>query len=640
MKALNNKGYTLVELLLSIAILAIVMAQVANIMYSTTLIYKNGNRDISLQTEAQQIVAMVEELVMDCDGKVTFNSTSNTITIDNKASWMTDYTITLNDDKLYLAAAGGNPQLMADGVKSIDMDLSNYEHESKVYFTVEMENESSEYASSKDIYLRNHIGKNDSGIGQYSKPQEADSEIETLNGADVYPMEILRFKNYDLSTEIPEDVRTKYNLQDCTFQPVIWGTKPDGTEGYIVRDVYPYYEIDATGTKISSNQDLNKSYKGTETLGTEDGNDGYVLFQSTKNPNFLLKCYSVDVCIGTQAYKNSGTESISLTKVSGESCSILSYETCYSGTKVPMYIGVSGISLEECQSFSLTPYIKFTGDKLSASTKSDANFYKVTYDDKIITPTADIILKNYVVDSENDDEVYGSTKYNDTDSNNTHWKGYTNNSVCISLDTTFTSDSNKQIKTINSKQIAVYVAKGYDDATANTFGASFDYKYDGAEYYPFKISFNSGSVQYGADSGKEGMFIDKDSNCFVVATKMLDFSQGKIASGGCGIPSASKFYEMGGEIFFDLEVKYDNGTVLGAAQTASFDGKVLLNPYDSNKGHSDKEMSSDASKKLSEAVVSGKTANVKTVEYDVLKADGTESGDKVSVPVYSNSSIK
>ena len=62
---LNNKGYSLVELMLTLFIFGIVMVGIALIMRTTTVSYKDGNAEVTMQTEAQIIANQVEELLVD-----------------------------------------------------------------------------------------------------------------------------------------------------------------------------------------------------------------------------------------------------------------------------------------------------------------------------------------------------------------------------------------------------------------------------------------------------------------------------------------------------------------------------------------------------------------------------------------------
>ena len=64
----NNKGYTLVELLVAVAILLIVMAEVGALMFNSQSLYKNGFYEVQVQEESQQVIQQVEDLLMNATG--------------------------------------------------------------------------------------------------------------------------------------------------------------------------------------------------------------------------------------------------------------------------------------------------------------------------------------------------------------------------------------------------------------------------------------------------------------------------------------------------------------------------------------------------------------------------------------------
>ncbi|MBO6297260.1 MAG: prepilin-type N-terminal cleavage/methylation domain-containing protein [Lachnospiraceae bacterium] len=61
---MKNKGYTLVELLVAVALLLVVMAEVGALMINSQNIYSHGFYEVNLQEEAQQVVQQLEDLMM------------------------------------------------------------------------------------------------------------------------------------------------------------------------------------------------------------------------------------------------------------------------------------------------------------------------------------------------------------------------------------------------------------------------------------------------------------------------------------------------------------------------------------------------------------------------------------------------
>lgn len=69
----QNKGYTLVELVVAVTILLIVMAEVGALMINSQHIYRNGFYEVSIQEEAQQVIQQIEDLMINSTGGVGFD---------------------------------------------------------------------------------------------------------------------------------------------------------------------------------------------------------------------------------------------------------------------------------------------------------------------------------------------------------------------------------------------------------------------------------------------------------------------------------------------------------------------------------------------------------------------------------------
>lgn len=189
----NNKGYTLVELLVAIAILAIVLVELFSMMNQSSRLYMRGTFEIELQTEAQQIVQQLEEMMIDADGFVAVDDTNpsaNIITISrNGVHYVVSLDRPVGQDygNLNLTVSGETIP-MAEFVQSISVNMADYESASRVNFSIIMQNEQYSYATSQDLYLRNGIG-----ISGNSTPSTADDDVE-------YYLDVLRFRNYNLKS--------------------------------------------------------------------------------------------------------------------------------------------------------------------------------------------------------------------------------------------------------------------------------------------------------------------------------------------------------------------------------------------------------------------------------------------------------
>ncbi|MDE6531264.1 MAG: type II secretion system GspH family protein [Lachnospiraceae bacterium] len=205
----NNKGYTLVELLVTLAVFAIIMAEVGSMMMNSSKLYRNGTYEVELQTEAQQIVQQMEELLIDVNHSVSTNYqvslSSDFITISNNSNGTNDngtgvytiYNFTVDKDpergygNLYFNKTSNDGSsdvtnvLMGEYVQSISLDMAAYEYD-VVTLNVSMNNGRYGYQASQDIYLRNGVGSG--GNHNYAN---GGSYKEELN--------VLRYRTYSLA---------------------------------------------------------------------------------------------------------------------------------------------------------------------------------------------------------------------------------------------------------------------------------------------------------------------------------------------------------------------------------------------------------------------------------------------------------
>jgi prepilin-type N-terminal cleavage/methylation domain-containing protein len=70
----KNKGYTLIELLVAVALLMIVMAEVGVLMINSQNLYRHGFYEVSLQEESQMVLQQIEDLMMSAAVNVDYNT--------------------------------------------------------------------------------------------------------------------------------------------------------------------------------------------------------------------------------------------------------------------------------------------------------------------------------------------------------------------------------------------------------------------------------------------------------------------------------------------------------------------------------------------------------------------------------------
>lgn len=211
MKLKNNKGATLVELIVAMAVIAILMGQIGVLIYNTTNLYQRGTFEVDLQTESQQFVNQLQELLIDCDGFVSYNAATSAsedamITISNSSNNVGEYTVQLTRDAssdmggpVTLSWTGDSPfsdVLMADYVESVSLGTAEYESTSKVTIYVDMRNKRYTYSSATDLYLRNDIGLSNNNANKGD------------NSSYDYELDALRYATYDLDTLFGENGHT------------------------------------------------------------------------------------------------------------------------------------------------------------------------------------------------------------------------------------------------------------------------------------------------------------------------------------------------------------------------------------------------------------------------------------------------
>ncbi len=105
----SNKGYTLVELLVAVALLLVVMAEVGALMINSQNLYSHGFYEVNLQEESQLVIQQIEDLLMGAAIDVQYETkTYNGI----------------DSDVLTIVTA--EPRLSATGVPTGDYDEVTY----------------------------------------------------------------------------------------------------------------------------------------------------------------------------------------------------------------------------------------------------------------------------------------------------------------------------------------------------------------------------------------------------------------------------------------------------------------------------------------------------------------------------------
>jgi prepilin-type N-terminal cleavage/methylation domain-containing protein len=83
-KLFGNKGFTLVEMVVAFAILAVVMLSVTFVISTSSNTYTKIAADINLQYESQLAMSQLQEYIIDCDACIGTGSGGGSLYIINK----------------------------------------------------------------------------------------------------------------------------------------------------------------------------------------------------------------------------------------------------------------------------------------------------------------------------------------------------------------------------------------------------------------------------------------------------------------------------------------------------------------------------------------------------------------------------
>lgn len=111
----NHRGFTLVELICTIAIFSIVITGVGSAMVISARSYQNGNIELDLQQQAQITANLLTNLIIDSDKVV--EASGNLLKVEKVESGTTvTYEIYLDGDRILYKKDGGTPQTLAEHV--------------------------------------------------------------------------------------------------------------------------------------------------------------------------------------------------------------------------------------------------------------------------------------------------------------------------------------------------------------------------------------------------------------------------------------------------------------------------------------------------------------------------------------------
>lgn len=201
-KKMENKGFTLVEIIVCLAIMTIVAGSVGAFIVAGNNSYLRGNKEVTLQEEAQLAANQMIDLIIDVEKDIKFTNTTGTaVDLDgnpakddagNEVQAQVGELLLVNNDNAYMIRWQGNsnagteyenanqvylyeikadvsgnlneddfdsatPALMAEHVSSFQVDLSEARSKRKVILNMLFAYQDKTYQISETIKLRNSL---------------------------------------------------------------------------------------------------------------------------------------------------------------------------------------------------------------------------------------------------------------------------------------------------------------------------------------------------------------------------------------------------------------------------------------------------------------------------------------------------
>ena len=216
----SNKGYTLVELLLSIAVFSIVMVAILTIMSNTLGAYSKANLDVAVQEDAQLVANQLEEIITDAQS-IAGNATSGYV-VNTKETVKQDdgsfatvnkqYKITYDGSNInvdltqggtsssYVLARNVTDFSLLGWAPSADPSTTHYNGsaDNETVIHLSMNNNGSSYNLNRAVYFRNNVETKAFRSMKYLAGSSSGGPTPT---ADVATLEVKRYEDINLTAE-------------------------------------------------------------------------------------------------------------------------------------------------------------------------------------------------------------------------------------------------------------------------------------------------------------------------------------------------------------------------------------------------------------------------------------------------------
>lgn len=242
----NQKGFSLVEVLIAMSILSVVCFMAFRFMSSSSKLFSKTNAEVNIQTEAQNAANTIKDLIMDCQVSVAYFDTKmdpTNVFEDNGVIYSDVLLVSNNneqfliypnpskaDELLYLSRKRNdstgkfdisfNPadaEVLAQFVEEFKVDTSRFDATKMVDFSLVYSSRGKEYEGNYQVRMRNDITV--SKVVDYEVV-----DVDKVTDVYVIPQMVVITPDISSSTDIiaPTDFSTQVRTQGLADASVVW----------------------------------------------------------------------------------------------------------------------------------------------------------------------------------------------------------------------------------------------------------------------------------------------------------------------------------------------------------------------------------------------------------------------------------
>ena len=275
----TNKGYSLAELLISIAIFSIVMLGIVSIMRNASISYRNENTEVKLQENAQILITQVEELLLDCQS-CDVSGAPDQYTITDYAG--NSHVLRKVDNTIEYSYAGSDFEVLADNVKKLVIDKQT-DGDNRCLIDIEMigyvsgkDDGSREYTynASKEVVFRNDVENASYRDDSFLDTATTTTTTTTTGSGATYDIKLARYQLLNLRSEYDINPSLGISISGDTNKYMFVDEDYLNTDNYMESI---HEETDGVSGYFTTNSNCNKDteneYSCVLTAKTSGGGD-------------------------------------------------------------------------------------------------------------------------------------------------------------------------------------------------------------------------------------------------------------------------------------------------------------------------------------------------------------------------------